>query len=956
MKSVMERKAKLVFILLMTLSFKWASAQDLNTGVSYGFKQDTVTVKAGETFSNALWVNNHSALPVKLVPLNLRDKALNGLLRLPDTLSLQPGERKVFPLKYMADRVTISKNFQDLPIQLWELTGRVPINKQAVFYVQLLNVQGLFIDTDQQEVYLNQLTNQARVMIRCFNNGFIPLSFRIELTEIPDGLDFVGETTELHIQPGAQLSLPFIAKNKLNSKFPADFTVTIRAIDLRGQQMAIKRIRIMSLTSDRRLGLNRTPFDQSRPNTIALRYMSVDQSLSAYQFQGNGKYTLKQGELRYQLNTDYFANPGEKVFNVYDTYVDYTGKKWGLKLGNIYESLDFNVNGRGIKGTAQLTEKRSVDVYALDNNYLLYSDFNRLKAGSTFAVVYNEGKEATNHKRLILLRNNNLWTRINSTLLSTAINVPINARHQLGFEGGYSDISSGLGLNERRDGAAVGFNYSLNTDKLNFVSNNYYSSGYYAGLRRGLLQLDNKVLLRLGVAKSVSARVTLVNNKPKSLWYTNGSYLPITNNYGQNVYELGFNQRTGRWGISVAPYYFSQHMDANHPDAANAGVVRWKSSSLRTKLNFTYSNAYHEFSLEADQGYTFTNTSGRPPAPFLSSRTNFNYRNQVAGFTAFSQFNSYYLTDALGVSQNPKYAIYSLGPNAHFALFEGSLTVNANAMYNYYGFNNSQNYSFNSNLRWMLPQNWALSLDFFYGLNQRRNSRAYNPITGIEGQESWNDPNDNFRFDNRQLRIGVEKSFGRNAQDDHMKLEMTFFEDENGNGLRDHSEPLVPGLLVKIEGLAAVTNAKGQVRFTAYKNRNYQISIINDKGLSLLRPVEIFLNKHQKISVPLVKMERLSGNLSYVAEKYQEGKPKLAGIRVKAIGDGGMVFHTLTDDDGSFNFFLPENKYTVSVLTEGLPFSISNQQEVVEVKKNLTCRLVFDYKETQRKVEVMKFK
>lgn len=938
-------------------SYRPANAQNLTPGISCGFKQDTISVRVGETFSNTIWVNNNTAKQIKLVQVYVSGQKSRGLLKLPDTIILRANERKWYPLKYMADRQTIAKQLQGISIRLRTLDNLANVQASATFYARLENVQALFLDTDQQELYLDRLSSQTRLMIRCFNRNLIPISFRLELIEIPEGLEFVGKTENLSIQPGEQINLPFMVRNKLNSKLPADFAVTIQAINQNGSQVASKQIRVMSISSERRLVLNQTPFYQNRPNTIAFHYMMANKSTSSYQLHGNGKYKWTDHQrLDYQLNMDYFnSQKNQKGFNMYNTHINYDNKSWGIKLGNLYESLDFNLNGRGIEGRVYLGENRSINVYAMDNNYLIFSEFNKQKMGNTLAVTFNEKNSIVDNKRVVLLRNNNLWTKINTTLFSSIIKIPIKAHHNMGLEAGYSNQTYRMNNKQSKHGAAFGLNYNLKKNNTNFSSNNYYSSPYYGGLRKGLLQLDNRVLITLAQDKSLRAGINLVRNKSKYLSYTNSQYLLITNNYGYATYELGYNHSIKKWSIAVTPYYFSQYMDVDNLNARQADS--WKSSSLQTKLNVAYSHSGQDFSFESDHGYTFRNISGKRICPFLSWRMNFNYRNPVIGFTAFSQFNSYYLTDALGISENPKYSIYSLGPNTHFSLFDGKIAVNANASYNYndYGANKSNSYSFTSNVRCLLKGQWAISADAYYSFNQQK-SRKYNPIVGMEHLDFPEDQYYTYRFNNLQLRIGIEKSFGRNPNDERTKLEMTYFEDHNGNGYRDKGEPLVPGLLVKIEGLAAITNAHGKVRFTGVKNKAYIVSIVNSKGWNMLQPIEVLLNKNKKLEIPLVKTGRLAGSLNYIADKYTQGTIELAGIRVKAVTGNGNVYDTITNERGLFSFYLPENKYTVYIDTEDMPFSITDQKKVVEIKRNTVARLVFDYKSKHQKVEVIKFK
>ncbi|PIH00825.1 hypothetical protein CS542_03400 [Pedobacter sp. IW39] len=74
--------------------------------------------------------------------------------------------------------------------------------------------------------------------MRCANNGFVPITFRLLLSGIPDGLNLSDKPMNLTLQPGTQQLLPF--GQEQNNRIPADFTVTIQAVDAGNHPLAVK--------------------------------------------------------------------------------------------------------------------------------------------------------------------------------------------------------------------------------------------------------------------------------------------------------------------------------------------------------------------------------------------------------------------------------------------------------------------------------------------------------------------------------------------------------------------------------------------------------------------------------------------------------------------------------------------------------------------------------------------
>ncbi|MCF3110863.1 hypothetical protein LL912_18910 [Niabella sp. CC-SYL272] len=937
---------RIVFFILGIVSCLPAAAQQ--PLVRYGFKYDTVSIRSGETFSNSIWIENSSNTEVLLFQTNFA-ASVKGMLNLPDSIRLQGREKKWYPLKYFADRRTVHSNFQRFLIMLAPLQKDVTVQNAAFFTTHLQQIQGLVVDTDEPEIYLSQLSRQTSVPVRCYNNGLVPVSFHLDLSNIPEGLEFGGDINELTLAPGQQQTIVFTATNKLRNRTASDFLVLIRALDKAGNQLAIKNLRMMSMSSDKRLGLNQLSFSQSPPNTIGMRYLSVNQGLSAYQFQGNGSFFLPDSQqLRYRINADYITSPVQKGLNIYDTYIDYQSRKWGLRAGTIYDLLDFNLNGRGLKAGFKTSANRSLTFYGVENNYLLYNSLHYRPQGQgyTFAIAYQDQTSSVKNKSLTLLQSSNTWSHINTSLLSGSITIPVGKSTYIGAEAGYSLLH--IKNADARSGVAGGLKIVHSNGRFRSYSYNYYSSPYYGGLKRGLLQLDNNMALDFGRNNTLFAAIRLLNNNPRLLYYFGNEYLSAASRYGNSTYEIGYGTRSGSWNIAFRPYYFTQYIQLQEKNE------NWKSASLRGKINLGYAYATHTFFLEADNGYTFQNTSQRPQAPFLSSRVNTSYKGQVLGFSAFAQLNSYYLTDALALDlERPKYTFLSLGPTAGFAVFQQRVSVNVGVTYNYSGYNHSSNYAVNGNLRWHLKNNWAVTADMLYGINVQ--PMAYNVTQGSGTSYDPGDPSLPYRYNSRQIRVGIEKSFHNQRELQERKLELFFYADLNTNGRYDEGEPTAPGVQVRIDGTMAVTNRKGLVKFTGEKNKSYSVSILNNKNWSLLNSPEIVLTKNSRLEVALVKTELLTGKLVYVADKYADAPPPPAGIRVKAISKNGAVFMTLINEQGLFHLYLPEDQYLLSVDAGALGFTMLQENKMVQIRQQQQETVELKYTYRARKVEITQF-
>lgn len=939
---------KVFYLIICCLAGFNASAQ-----VKYAFTRDTLEIKGGETFSNLLKVTNLEKETVTLLQDKKEKLLTKGLISLPDSLVLKAGESKLFPLKYIADRQTINNNSQLFSVHLTALRGSVEVQKSAAFMTQLTDVGGLTIGTEENEVYLGQLSNQAQVVVRCANNGFVPITFRLLLSGIPDGLEFTGQTMNLTLQPGTQQLLPFLARNKINNRVPADFTVTIQAVDAGNHPLAVKMIRIINVTNARRLSMGGDQYTGTLSNTIALRYASLSSNSSFYQLQANGKVkTGDNASLEYRLNADQYHQQNVNGINIYNTYVDYQAKGWGVKVGNIYENVDFSLGGRGIKASLKLKDNGVLSVYGIQNNFLLYDQINTTIPGAKIlAVDYNLATPDTKgDRRLTYVHSRDPFTGIDANQLSIKTGLNVGKGQLLDFEAGYSLEAQQKTNSSQQQGVSAGMNYALNTNAYQFAGSGYYSSPYFTGLRRGLLLTDLRLTRNFENSNSLAAHFNMQVNNPKYQYEFNNIFNTGINKNAIYIYELGFNTRAGNVFIGFGPYFMNQHLITSTVTDEFGANADWRSSAMRFSANVAYSGRIHSFSMTADYGYTYVNTSERPLAPFHSIKINTSYNLPIFGFSSYIQLNPFYISDILSSTGTNKYRLYSFGPNVHFEALQNNLTFRLGGMYNYYGFTHSNNYSVNSNIRYLLKGNWALTSDLQYTITrQKQPISLYNPIPNTVNSL------DNLYFENRQLRFGIEKQFGAQGRPGTKKLLLTYYEDHNSNGQRDPGEAPVAGVLVKINGEAALTNSKGVVEFKDMKKEAYTVSVTNTRGWSLQDPTVIFLDKSKKLEIPLVKTQALNGCLKLKAEKYGDGVPVLAGIRINAVDPNGRIHQTLTDDQGNFCFYLPRNKYTVYIETAGMPFSIENEKEEVSLQGAPVGMLTFLYHDQRRKVTVSRF-
>jgi len=917
--------------------------------VVYRFEQDTVNIVSGHTFSNKVILNNLSPDTTTLQPDAQQTNTLSGLLHLPETIKLAPHEKKVFPLKYIADRNTIYENYQTFRLSFHEAntSARKSLQPTASFYVRLNQAEKLLLETERPTYYLDRSSNQVQIMVRCVNTGLIPLHFRLNWSGTPEGLEFIGEHMPITLEPGSQRLLVFTAGNTINKRALADYQVKLEAIDKKQKPIAAKHIHITSLSNTQRLSYSNDPLGQRLTNAVAIRYQSISRGLSFYQLQGDGLASMASGgNIHYRLNLDYYNR--FNGLNIYNSYLELRQPRWGIKLGNIYEDLDYVLNGRGAKATYALNDQNQLNLYGLQNQYLLFSNqpFNSSAGERILASKWQFHIGKANEGYIGYLHSHDSFLGLNRHKLSGLNTFIANEKQFLSVEAGYSSEKEIATNRSDKKAYAMGLQYQLQWKKNQWITQSYYSSPYYVGIRRGVFQSENRWIYRLNNKYNLSARISLLYNQPKYQG-TSASFNYFEQESKINIYEIGFSGRNQHTQYEVRPYYMEQRVDRDVYVQEQYQNQHWQSASARAQVNFNYFDAVNSISVHTDYGYTYKNTSNTPMPPFHSLRINASYVRPVWGFSGYLQLNPYYLSDLYALNNEEKYQIYSFGPNAHLDFFDQRLQIQAETAYSYYGFNGSRNYNLNGNMRWEFNHNWILTADLFYTVLQNRLSTNIGQTAPIFINQY---------FYNRQIRVGIEKKFSGLQQRNGKNLRLHYFEDHNNNGLQDEEEPDAQGLIVKINGKETVSDEQGQVVYRDLETGNYTIEVVHHGGWALQQSLTVVVDKHKSIEVPLIQTKVLRGKLLLITKNYEKNLPNLGGIRVEATNKQNKRYSTLTDPQGRYHFYLPADVYHVTISNEGMPFSIVNEQEEINMRKKQSIyELDFQYRDERRKISIQRF-
>ena len=246
----------------------------------------------------------------------------------------------------------------------------------------------------------------------------------------------------------------------------------------------------------------------------------------ALQLNAKGEYEVLDGMLDFNVN-GYYYTQGSTRPQLTNTYIDFKKNNKGIRVGNISESLEKYVNGRGVK-TYFGNEKtgKYFEIGYADKTYNLLGDEYRsddsggyTAYAKTILSTRKEGEYAGS-----VLYDQTPYENSESVVAMNEFNFDLMKDVRVGFELG-GGLTRLLKADESpiQPSIAIGYKMSAKFGQYNINSSNFISSGYYPGVRRGVIQLNQRIGRQLGKV-GVWTGYSLYKYSPQHLEERNSFY------------------------------------------------------------------------------------------------------------------------------------------------------------------------------------------------------------------------------------------------------------------------------------------------------------------------------------------------------------------------------------------------------------------------------------------------
>lgn len=874
--------------------------------------------------------------------LNIKlPKGLDILGQTERKISLAAKKSWYISLKIRASSMSGLKAKQLIGI-LRNSSGEALFTKKIQINVPLFKSLKLFNESSFQT--LKQVGDSVYIKIRVSNIGSTDESIKL-LFSSPDRIGrsiFLEKSIQLASGGDTLISMAFVQEKYMLSR--AHFTLRVNGLYENNDIFDQLTLTYSSLVSNRNfkdLNPNLQRSLSYSPNYIEWQTNNVLADRRTHFLRSEGKYALGRGTLSYSALMTKLDGLEKPLLN--NSFLEYSQGKSAIAIGNFQENLEQSLFGRGIRYQhADTLKDIGYIVGAMERKSDLLGFYEHQNTGYSFFGKLQLGQFRPDRKYYegqLIYDRNQLDSNV-SVLWSNSFHI-IPKRYQefvqvKGFVAGAIQQYFGFGKNIGSVEPAVGLGLNVESRwrKMIFQSENFYSSAYYPGNKRGTIQFIqrvgknwNKVMANFGFTYMKYApdyfSVQFLNFQSEIARWEGNIYLPLSN-FGSVSLTPSFNKDRTAMLTSFGQQDFH--------------TQSWR---LLSTWNARSRNLKQHLNLIAESAY-LTNLSNDKSQ--FSYRADLTYHYQNFGVNATYQQGALQSSDLLSasfVTENQRDR-FSLG-----ARYDGKIGMNKFAWSSAIMLNSQlgygKSYAGSFQLRYRVLANTEISAMVQLNYLQSIHSDAY--------------LNQNSRIGVRQLFDYKKGPVQKRTSGD---LHVFCYYDHNQNEVYDEGDEPASKYHFTVKDLLLYTDKSGKAKFKNLPYGQYGL-FFPQKDHFMANNKTITIDQKQiSVEIPLHRGGTLKSsiNLSYIAGISMETNLNLDRFTLLAKNHVGKVFRIPSNIQGQFEWSLPEGVYEVVLDESSLGVNEIWEGEGVQVEiRSGVLNTIPDFvvKVKSKKIEVKRF-
>ncbi len=923
-RSLAFRKAWMVIFLLFLGAAK-AHAQPKDPSII--FQPSVATINSSNEELTDLMikiVNKQATALIGVMNVNL-PATLNLISKNKVEVNLQPGDSTFVPVKIFITKRTASGRDHiirflltdpaDNALAAAEVTFRVSVKRNVNMYSLLTNI------------LLDPSSDSIKIPIRITNPGNTAQKITI-INRYPSIFqdDAFHTTKQLIIQPSADTIITFIKPVVRKMMTSEGFDVTFSGLYDNGDIFGMAYIRVQSARNERAYR-DESLSDSYNLNSITLSSQSMFSPNQSYLLSGRGNLELPRGMLGYNLDMTTWRNSYSPPM-ARSTYLSYYNQKFGITAGNINKNIDINLSGRG--GSVFLNDTASNNSYEvgfIDGNANLLGNRSNafLPAGNAGWGTFTHTGEAWELATSAVYEANPMFNSRSAIIGNNFTLTKVKGlRVMASASGGYTtEYENGTTF---KPSVAGGLNINGTLNKILINSQNYYSSAYYPGMRRGALSFNERITW-LRENSNIWGGVDYNYYEPKTL-SSFQTFLPI---FSTMRAEAGMSGTIfKKLNVSVAPVYSKETNNAYK----FSGLTDEKHSMEAWNVNNTFN-----FSISTNQYVSLNTETGFYNSSFDSKkrfhfRSNLNYRRGMFNLSSTVQSGTFYIGEAannfLRNVESPR--LINIIPSFQKSFFRNKLRSELGL-----AFINSSSFGSSSYITGRAEYDVTPKTSFYSSINHNR----------------YGDYNLSILEMGITQKLTLPKVGGKDTD-----LEVFAYQDANQNDVFDEGDTKAGGHLLYVNNVAFITSPAGLAEYKKLPYGDYRVSLTNVNGWYSPDQTVKLDQKKKRMEIALKRTGTLRGTLSYSFNEFSyEINRNLQGITVIATDEHNVRHITKTNSEGHYVFYLPIGRYTINVDGSNLPAEVEAEKKPDVFQLTAESPQVKDFKllVKARKIETKKF-
>ncbi len=923
---------KIIFIFLIPLAFMIIPAQHI-PDIAMEVRSESATPE-NNIIDLTIVLKNKDEVPFKgriniHTPEGFRAVSAGGIYA-----DLEAGESIFLPVKIIVNNSAVSGE-KKISFDLSDLQHRIITEKSILFNVAQNNA--LRITAENSVLYINNMKDSVEVRARVSNLGNTRQNVTVvfKIPEIIQGNVFVEKKGSIAVAKDSVFVFRFMPSGLLGRT--SQFSVDIAGFrDPEKEIFGNTAVSVQNVASTQRYqDLQNNTFSNYKKNSITAGYRRIGENLSMYQLIGSGGFNLPSGYVFIRGNIYAMNNQSDPV--VSNTYITYRRNNSEYTLGNISKMMEMSLFGRGAEYAVTSSDKdKKLEVGFVDQVFSLVERSSFLKYGYGFFTRGTLGAQnATRNISATYVFRNDPYEKSRHNLLGTDMQYSFNRDWNMTAKV-YSGLSVYDDINVTKPSLALESQYSGIIDKFNLNGNYFYSTDYYPGNRRGMLQVQQNISTNIIKDYNIYANILISDFSPKFYFYNNdlesnttrvdtGVNFPKRGNFGfalglqyqdekSNTYNNFFNTTINQESKQLKAQRITDYMTWSSPNRKHSSVV-----GIETGLATYPDTDQAEYQMKATGNYSYK---------WLNVNFIYQYGSYFLSEYAFSRI----------FNENSTYKKLSFSAFFNNNFFDQKLTATGGVTY---------------------------TDDILYGkspsgfINLKYSGRLY----GVYLNTSW------FHYSSRNINnnlltieAGITLNLKSNTLDPGKKGSITAFVyyDNNNNGVYDDVDRPAEGYLVMLNTISFRTDSKGNLNYKALPFGKYALKQIIQKGW-YYDEAEIEMNKHHYVlEIPLHQNGTVQGKIDYEfnAKTSVDFDPKIGGIIFNIYRKDELLQRVVTDDNGEFISFLESGNYKIELNQNSLPANTYVERAIAEAKVEAGKIVIlepFVIRVKEKKIRVKKF-